>query len=314
MKTESQHTNPNTSADVLERFLEAAELPQVDPERVKQLTRAKIARESALAAVRRRRARWLSGISAAACVALIVGFFFWRDVESPSDAASRMLAENSLSTDDYRQFTVPVGQTSTLMLADGTKVIANSRSTVRFPRQFSGPVRHVYAEGEVYFEVAKDAGHPFVVESQGFDLQVLGTTFSINTFDPLATSVVLVEGSVAVSSADGEERIKLKPGQKAEIDDGCIASVTTVNTVFYTSWTQGVLMLDGQTLADIARHLSDHYGIDLSIDPALQGRRLYGSLELKSDIDGVLITLSNILPMDIEASPDSTVYSLNATK
>ncbi|MCM1452153.1 MAG: FecR domain-containing protein [Clostridium sp.] len=313
MEKEPRHINPNVSEDAVERFLEIAELPPVDPERVKQLTRAKIAREN-MRIKRHHRAAWMSALSAAACVAIIVGFFIWRDAESPSEAASRMLASNELSTEDYLQFSVPVGQTSTLILADGTKVIANSRSTVRYPQQFTGGVRHVYAEGEVYFEVAKDADHPFVVQSKGFDLQVLGTTFCINTFDSLATSVVLVEGSVAVSSGDGEERVKLKPGQKAEIEDGFIASVTKVNTEFYTSWTRGVLTLDGQTLGDIARHLSDHYGVDINIDPGLWDSRLYGSLELKSDIDGVLITLSNILPMDVEASPDSTAYNLTATK
>ena len=40
----------------------------------------------------------------------------------------------------------------TLMLADGTRIIANSRTVVRYPKRFNGEYREVYVKGEAYFD------------------------------------------------------------------------------------------------------------------------------------------------------------------
>lgn len=37
----------------------------------------------------------------------------------------------------------------------------------------------VKASGEVYFEVARDTAHPFVVEMTNLDVEVLGTSFNV---------------------------------------------------------------------------------------------------------------------------------------
>ena len=96
---------------------------------------------------------------------------------------------------------VPVGEKMTIMLSDGTKLVANSRTTLSYPKTFRGAEqREVSIKGEAYLEVAHDAEHPFVVNSGKFKVKVLGTRFNISNYDDSKSSVVLAQGSVEITT------------------------------------------------------------------------------------------------------------------
>ena len=71
------------------------------------------------------------------------------------------------------------GQVREMLLPDGTKVWLNQSSVLKYPRAFEGKERHVYLDGEAYFEVARNHEKPFTVKSQAMDVRVLGTSFNI---------------------------------------------------------------------------------------------------------------------------------------
>ncbi len=52
-----------------------------------------------------------------------------------------------------------------MTLPDGTHVLLNSVSSIRYPTVFSGQDRTVDIHGEAYLEVAKDAARPFCVRT-----------------------------------------------------------------------------------------------------------------------------------------------------
>ena len=81
--------------------------------------------------------------------------------------------------EEYDQLLVPAGKRAKIELSDGTLVTVNSQSKVIYPRRFKGETRTIYAQGEVFLEVAHDKKHPFIVEANGFNLRVLGTKFNI---------------------------------------------------------------------------------------------------------------------------------------
>ena len=109
--------------------------------------------------------------------------------------------------------TTPRGKDYHVTLADGTEVWMNADSRLEFPKQFTGSQRRVKLKGEAYFQVAKNASKPFIVETDFFNTTVLGTTFNLKAYSAKDANIVLVEGSVRVN-AKGHE-ITLKPGQQA---------------------------------------------------------------------------------------------------
>ncbi len=53
----------------------------------------------------------------------------------------------------------------------------DAESLLRYPTSFIGEKREVFLEGEAFFEVAKDAKHPFIVHTNRHSVEVLGTSF-----------------------------------------------------------------------------------------------------------------------------------------
>ncbi len=295
--------------ELLDHYFDSVEQPMVDTEGIAILTRIKMLRER----IRSRRAwAWRVSIGAvAACAVVLLALnLFLGSTGVSSEAGEGMLAGNEIPESTYNEVTVPTGQRMTLMLADGTQLIANSRSQVRYPSRFDGDVRHVWVKGEVYFDVAKDEARPFIVSADGFDVRVLGTKFCVSSYSPAEASVTLVQGSVALTT-DTDERIRMRPNQRVNISDGTIDEISIVDTSLFTSWTRGGLLLENQTLGNIVDKLNTYYGISIEVNPRLTGRKLYGSLDLKSDINGVFTVLCSIIPMEVEAMPDSVTYRIS---
>ncbi len=92
------------------------------------------------------------------------------------------------------------GETYRLRLPDGSVIWLNSASSLTYSAGLiQNGKRKVRLTGEGYFEIAKDKAHPFIVESGGQEVEVLGTHFNINAYtDEPAVKTTLLEGSVSV--------------------------------------------------------------------------------------------------------------------
>ena len=162
----------------------------------------------------------------------------------------------------YNKVNVPRGGEYQLTLSDGSKVQLNSMSSIRFPVQFAQACRLVELEGEAYFEVSK-TGQPFIVQTKGMKIEVLGTTFNISAYANEEYQTTLVSGSVKVQTENGSNRI-LKPSEQACITSGSNQiNVRNVDTAFYTSWIHGKINFKDQRLDDIMKTLARWYDMDV---------------------------------------------------
>lgn len=162
----------------------------------------------------------------------------------------------------YNKVSVPRGGEYKLVLSDGTRVHLNSMSSLRYPVSFGSKTRQVELDGEAYFEVSK-TGQPFIVNANGMDVEVLGTTFNLSAYKGEPRQTTLVSGSVRVRTGNGNSRI-IKPSQQASIAPGANQiDVRTVDTAFYTSWIHGKIKFKDQRLEDIMKTLSRWYDMDI---------------------------------------------------
>lgn len=212
----------------------------------------------------------------------------------------------AVEPEEYDQLLVPAGKRATIELSDGTLLTVNSQSKVIYPRRFHGSTRKIYAQGEVFLDVAHDKEHPFIVEANGFNLRVLGTKFNISNYEGEATNIVLVEGSVEVTD-NHKKKARMSPSDLLNIADGTIAYQKQVDVAEYISWVDGMMILNGSRLSDIAQKLSKYYGITIECDPQVAAGRVYGKLDLKDDIDEILRCLQQTLPFTIEKT-DTSIY------
>lgn len=158
----------------------------------------------------------------------------------------------------FNTLTVPRGGEYQLVLSDGTKIWMNAESSLHYPVSFKGK-REVTLSGEAYFEVAKDAAHPFVVHTANNAVEVLGTKFNISAYPQSNMRTTLAQGSVKVSNKEGS--IILTPNQQAIIQPEGSIRVQQVDASLYTSWTTGIFEFKKTGLKDIAAQLSRWYNV-----------------------------------------------------
>ena len=175
----------------------------------------------------------------------------------------------------FNTITTPRGGQYQLVLGDGTKVWLNAASSLRFPAGFGGATRDVEIKGEAYFEVAKDARHPFRVHVNGATVRVLGTHFNINAYDDESMmATTLLEGSVQISNGSAEEI--LKPGDQARLDSkGRMNLLHDVNTQQVVAWKDGFFQFDNAGLKTVMRQLSRWYDVDVEYRGAADQSMLF---------------------------------------
>ena len=261
----------------------------MDISAIKQKTFQKIHEEER----RNKRHRMMTIVATAASILLMVGvgIGIFANIDRESNRQFSALSWTG-ETEVMQSLKVPVGERSTIILSDGTKVVANSRTELIYPKNFKGDTREVTVHGEAYFEVAHDTEHPFIVKTDKFNVKVLGTRFNISNYDVSTSNVVLVQGAVELKTQNADV-VRMRPTDKVDISNGMFKSKTQVNPEDYISWMDGFINLHGETIKQIAKRLEHHYGVEIICD-AGGNTPLYGKLSLQGSLDNVLTVINTM--------------------
>jgi transmembrane sensor len=179
-----------------------------------------------------------------------------------------------------RTITTHPGERAQINMADGSRIMLASESTVRYPVDLSGPRREVTLSGEAMFAVAHDAARPFVVRANGAMVQDVGTTFDVRSYPGEArVRVVVVEGSVDLGGTEpAGPTQRLRRGELGRRDTHGVIDIRVVDPSRYVAWTDGRLLFDETPMREVAVQLGRWYGKPVVIaDSALSSRDFTGS-------------------------------------
>ncbi|MDR6781477.1 transmembrane sensor [Pedobacter africanus] len=179
------------------------------------------------------------------------------------------------------------GETYEVRLPDGTLVWLNAASSLSYAtKPNERGERKVKLEGEGYFEVAKDKDHPFVVQTRGQEVEVLGTHFNISSYaDDEVEKTTLVEGSIRLSSG-GRTRL-LKPGQQANIK-GTGISVEDVDTDQAIAWKNKEFMFQSESIEGVMKAVERWYNVEVIYVGARTKERFTGGVSRYDNVSKVL--------------------------
>lgn len=163
----------------------------------------------------------------------------------------------------YNTIATPKGGQYQLELPDGSLVWLNASSSIHFPTSFTENKRRVEITGEAYFEVAKDAGKPFIVAVNNSEVQVLGTHFNVNAYnDEEEVRTTLLEGSVKF--IDGNNTSLLQPGQQSQLTkNGIVKVVSNVDVDEVMAWKNGLFSFENAGIETIMRQFSRWYDVEI---------------------------------------------------
>jgi len=169
---------------------------------------------------------------------------------------------NSSFNREFLVVNTGIGENKTIRLSDSSMVILNGMSKLSYPKTFSKDKREVRLEGEAYFEVSKNPDKPFEISANGFDVQVLGTSFNIRSYsDENLNSVSVRTGKVAVVSPLQNQI--LLAGESVEIENATGAwTKGKINTDDVSKWKDGKLIFNNQSMKSITRVLERKFNVD----------------------------------------------------
>lgn len=192
----------------------------------------------------------------------------------------------------------PKGQRLTFILPDSSTVTLNSGSEVKFSSDF-GEQRNIWLKGEAFFKVTKNINSPFIVQTDDFDVKVVGTEFNVNSTTSNQT-ISLAEGKVNVMLKESKDEINLLPNEELVWNSKTklvIKRNFDVNKI--SAWKDNILLLDDEKLVDVLPKINQFYGVNFVIkDSVLANQHIKGAFENQT-IDEFITSLEFILEVSV---------------
>lgn len=158
----------------------------------------------------------------------------------------------------------PLNANYTLVLSDGTTVLLNSNTTLKYPNQFGDGDRFVSLDGEAYFIVNKNTNkQKFIVKTPQQTTEVLGTKFNVKARNNQSTEfTTLEEGSLRVINNHTSKSELIEPGQQVELNF-LTTKVQQIDLEPHLAWTKGYFYMDGSNTSEVLQEIAEWYGIDI---------------------------------------------------
>ncbi len=162
------------------------------------------------------------------------------------------------------------GQHLTFSLDDGTRITLSSNSSLTYPEHFEDSFRTVHLKGKAFFNVAKDAKHPFIVHTGNVSTVILGTTFNISySEEKQKAEVSLVSGALKVqidNSINSDAEVLLNPGEQICVDLANEQFKTrSFDPLEITGWKNGIIYFKESGLDEIVETLENWYDVEISV-------------------------------------------------
>ena len=207
--------------------------------------------------------------AAAAALVLVLAGLGALTIMSPPPSASALETLHSTR----------VGEQKSVQLADGSHIQVNTNSVVEV--DYGSEERRIrLVRGEAMFKVAHDAARPFIVDAGGNSVRALGTAFAVR-MEGARLEVSVAEGVVELTAPLAPE----EPGESA-VEDVRSHQLTALQTAVLLdgaadvrdvaesemhrtlAWRDGMLVFQGEPLAEVVGEVSRYTPLHIVIDDA----------------------------------------------
>ncbi|GEM_PF-1795808 len=205
---------------------------------------------------------WRKGLAVAASVAaLIVLFLFINDPKPEQFTAQK----------EHR----------TIELKDESKVTLYEEAELMVAGDFNKKTRTVTLKGNAYFSIAKNAAKPFIIHNNDMDVEVLGTSFTIQQGKDFNT-VFVHSGKVKASS--GNQSVVAIADQKIVKDNRTNQlRVLPFNSSIHDALRTQIIKVKDMRVDSLARMLDNLYNIELQLAPGIENKKVTSTYLIHSE-------------------------------
>jgi transmembrane sensor len=249
--------------------------------------------------------KFLTRFAAAACIILLAGIgwkvLLHRQPKTEAPALAQKV-DGIGQTDSFRYARNVTEEKMTIALKDGSLIELYPASEVRYCEKTKSR-REIYLQGKAYFKVAPHINMPFVVYSNEIATTVLGTSFTVTSFETENTiQVGLPTGKVQVRSRSADnapvklsDGMNLSPGELLVYDrKNRVAKILSPDRRpgSRTNKSRGLpewYMFSGQPLEQVFDQLSVYYGVEIGYSPSdIRNRYFTGRYDNGDSLDTIL--------------------------
>ncbi|MDR6195440.1 FecR family protein [Siphonobacter sp. SORGH_AS_0500] len=227
---------------------------------------------------------WKPWLAAAAVLVVCSGWFFRDELQ-------------------YKSYQTAYSEIKPVVLPDGSQVILNANSTLKYPRfDFGNGPRNVILSGEARFSVVhtKDNRQFVVKTNRNLDVEVVGTEFVVFNRNR-GTRVVLMKGKVQLNFQEQGRKLTMKPGDQVTLTAvGAYELKKQSKPETLAAWTHHRYVFTDTSLSEIAELMKENYGFEVKIpDQNLAKRLVTGDFVAKNGNE-LLHVLEVMLRLKIE--------------
>lgn len=229
----------------------------------------------------KRKQAWITAVAASLLLLFGGNAYLW--------FARNSLLQEFANSDTPYIISAPTASRTMITLPDGTHVTLNAGSKLSYLHNFGAKDRRIELTGEAIFDVAKDAGKPFIVNAGEMTVNVLGTKFDITAYPEEDITVSLFRGKVRLNTQHGTS-LTLLPNEQAHFN----RKTGTLNKCTFTQgdipqWTDGDLRFNQVPFSQIARMLERRFNVSIRInDNQLANERFAGSFSQEEGLNDIL--------------------------
>jgi len=230
-------------------------------------------------------------IAAAIAVFLVLSIGIWQVVGNQEQSIKSMEQQNMLAS-----------------LADESQVYLNSFTELKVSNKFNKELRNVELTGEAFFDVAPNPEKPFVIQAKNTSIQVLGTSFTVNTKLPNdQVQVVVKSGTVRFYNAKNE--IILTAGETGIFQNGTFIEETNKDANF-DAWHTRKLYFNEHQLTYVLNTLAKVYQVQIRYDKRVTDNYKLSGTYAHEDLKTITATLDATFPLAFSYNNDKRILTV----
>ena len=252
-------------------------------------------------------------LKVAAMVVLTIGISFatYRIINNSLESVLPQSKANIVSTIAH-----PNNLTA-ITLPDGTVVKLNANTKFEYPESFGADSRKVKLSGEAFFEVVKDATHPFIIETENASVEVLGTSFNVSAYPDARLVEVNVEtGRVKLTqnmnqTSTGKSTI-LPAGEHGwlNVSTGELGLAPNLKAN-YSSWYTRRISFQRTPLAEAFAVLENTYHVQIEIKNPEIGRLSYTANFADSALNDIIQVIARTHQLKVTKEGNKIIFEAN---
>jgi ferric-dicitrate binding protein FerR (iron transport regulator) len=175
------------------------------------------------------------------------------------------------------------------VLNDGSVVCLSEQTWLRYPGTFDKGRREVILRGDAFFDIRKNAGQPFFIDTESAVIEVTGTSFQVRSRDLLLS---VRDGEVRVSLKGRHQTVSVKAGETVAFRSGKL-HVSRTGADRFDGYFRRIHFKD-ERLDNVARiiNTTSPGSLRVKIAPEVESRRITFTLSGRHDIEAICLALN----------------------